>query len=673
MRFGRWPVVALCATALAASAALLGAGTAPAPKAPPGGYTRAQAQFGQYVYVQYCVRCHGANLQGADGAPLQGPVFGASLTTGKEKSAKDLYTFVHGAMPLNAPGSLTEKQYLGVLAFILQKNAYAPGTKALTTATLASVKLLPYPNLAPPPSPGTTPAPAVSATIAPSANVSLDDAALRGAASAANDWRLPGRSYDNARYSPLAQIDTANVAKLVPVKMVHTGMFESFETTPLVADGVMYVTTPVVDRHMKIMALDAATGNVIWSVTRALGTFKICCGPNNRGAALGYGNLYVTTLDAKVVALDARTGTEHWETTVADTSVGYSESMAPQVLDGEVIVGSAGGEWALRGFVAAYDAMTGKQRWRWYSTDPKTFAGNSWKTGGGTVWTTPAIDAARHLVIFGTGNPNPDLDGATRAGINLYTDSIVALDTRTGKLRWYYQEVKHDLWDYDATSNVVLFDVHRGGRTIPAAGEAGKVGWFFIVDRRTGALIRRSDPFVKQNANMFKKISVLPGANGGAEWSPPAYSPLTHRVYVLGMDQLMDFAPHGGAVHPGFMNTGSVFTNKQKPKIQVGRFSAIDVQTGKIAWQYVAKQPLMGGALATGGNLVFMGEGDGNLDAFDARSGRKLWSYRFGAGANAPPITYEVNGTQYVAIAAGGNFQLDFPRGDVIGIFKLER
>ncbi len=672
MIVGGWSRAA-AAAGLVAAAALLGAGAgADTPAAPAGGYTRAQASDGQFVYVQYCLRCHGANLQGVDGPPLQGAQLGRSLVIGKMTTTA-LYAFIHDAMPMNAPRSLTEKQYLDVLAFILQKNAYAPGNAPLTTRTLARVRLLPYPNLAPPPAPGTTPAPEISATVPPAARVALDDAALRGAERDANDWPLPGRTYANWRYSPLAQIDATNVGKLVPVKLVHTGMYASFETTPLVAGGVMYVTTPVVDRHMKIMALDAATGDTLWSTTYALGPFKICCGPNNRGASLGYGNLYVTTLDAKLLAFDARTGKERWETRVADPSVGYSESMAPQVYDGEVIVGSAGGEWALRGFVAAYDANTGKQRWRWYSTDPKTFAGDSWKTGGGTVWTTPAIDTARHLVIFGTGNPNPDLNGAKRAGDNLYTDSIVALDTRTGRMRWYYQEVKHDQWDYDATSNVVLFDVHQNGKTIPAAGQAGKVGWYFIVDRRTGALLRKSQPFVTQNANMFKKTSVLPGANGGSEWSPPAYSPQTHRVYVLGMDQLMDFMPHAGDLHPGFMNTGSVFTNKQKPKIQTGSFSAIDVETGKIAWQYKAAAPMIGGALATGGGLVFVGEGSGAFDAFDARTGRKLWTHRFVGGANAPAITYEVNGTQYVAVAAGGNFQLDYARSDVLAIFKLKR
>jgi glucose dehydrogenase len=450
-------------------------------------------------------------------------------------------------------------------------------------------------------------------------------------------------------------------------------MFGSFETTPLVVSGVMYITTPVVANQMKIMALNAATGHVLWSTTYALGPFKICCGPNNRGAALGYGNLYVVTLDAKLVAFDARTGRERWETRVADPALGYSESMAPQVYDGTVVVGSAGGEWALRGFVACYDAHTGAQRWRWYSTDPKTFAGDSWKMGGGTVWTTPAIDSARKLLIFGTGNPNPDLNGATRAGDNLYTDSIVALDIVTGKLRWYYQEVKHDLWDYDATSNVVLFDVRAGGRTIPAAGEAGKVGWFFIVDRRTGKLLRKSQPFVQQNKNMFAKRRVLPGANGGSEWSPPAYSPQTRSVYVLGINQLMDFKPSAVTNNPGFMHTGSVFTNTAKPKVQTGTFTAINVDTGKISWQYHAAKPMIGGALATGGGLVFVGEGNGAFDAFDARNGRKLWSYTFVGGVNAPAVSYQVDGTQYIAVAAGGNYQLNYERDDAVGIFALKR
>jgi len=384
----------------------------------------------------------------------------------------------------------------------------------------------------------------------------------------------------------------------------------------------------------------------------------------------------VATLDDQLLALDATNGKILWQTPIVNSNDGYSETLAPQIYDGLVIVGSAGGEWALRGFVAAYDANSGQQRWRWMSTDPKSYAGNSWLSGGAMVWTTPAIDPQLGLVIFSTGNPNPDLDGTSRQGDNLYSDSIVALDVHTGQLKWYYQEVRHDVWDYDATSNVVLFDVRQNGQTIPAAGEAGKVGWVFIVDRRSGKLIRKSDPYVKMSKNMFSTptaagVDMLPGANGGAEWSPPAYSPQTHDLYILAMDQLMRFTTKPQPSGRGLIRLGSAFTNVAPGGIQDGPFVALNVETGKIAWQYTAPQPLIGGALATAGNLVFMGEGNGWFDAFNATTGELVWRYNLGAGVNAPPITYQVNGVQYLAVAAGGNFQLTYPYGDAVAIFRL--
>jgi alcohol dehydrogenase (cytochrome c) len=438
----------------------------------------------------------------------------------------------------------------------------------------------------------------------------------------------------------------------------------------------MFLTTPVVDSKMKVMALNAATGTRIWETTFNLGAFKICCGPVNRGVAVAYGNVYFVTLDDKLVALDAKTGRYVFETTVADPSVGYSETLAPQVYKHSVIIGSAGGEWAIAGFVASYDAMTGKERWRWQATDPATFSGDSYKSGGGMTWTTPAIDPARNLVAFATGNPNPDLDGTKRKGDNLWTDSIVGLDLDTGKLRWAYQEVKHDVWDYDAVSPVLFFDVHENGKTIAAAGEAGKVGWYFIVDRTTGKLIRKSDPYVAFTKNAFSQptktgVVMLPGANGGSEWSPPAYSPKTHYVYVLGMDQLMNFTTQPATDTKGALRLGSAFTNIAPHGVQDGRFVAIDTETGKVAWTKMTAQPLMGGALATAGNLVFFGEADGYLNALNAQTGEKLWHYNLGAGVNAPPITYEVNGVQYIAVAAGGNFQMNYPLGDAVAIFKL--
>lgn len=664
MRFSALAIVLLPALALGQTKA-------------PGGYTSAQASQGASVYAQSCANCHGGSLQGEAGPPLIGQTFETAYGGG---TAAQLYDFISRQMPQDAPGSLSQTQYLDVTAYVLAQNGVPAGSTALGIGSLTQVRLSEMRasstlatneivRMTPPLRKVYGPLPA-------GASVNVTNSMMLKAAASDGNWLLPGRTYDNQRYSPLNQINADNVKSLRLVALVQTGMPASFETTPIVVDGVMYITTPVVNKKMKILAVDAATGERIWEVTYNLGPFQVCCGPVNRGVAIGYGNIYVVTLDDHLLALDAADGRTVWQSTIVSSQYGYSETLQPQIYDGMVIVGSAGGEWALRGFVAAYDAATGRQRWRWMATDPKTYANDSWKGGGAPVWTTPAIDPRLGLVIFSTGNPNPDLDGSHRAGDNLYSDSIVALDVHSGKIKWHYQEVKHDVWDYDATSNVVLFDLHRDGRTIPAAAEAGKVGWVFIVDRRTGKLIRKTDPFVMISKNVFTPptaagVDMLPGANGGAEWSPPAYSPQTHYLYILAMDQLMHFTTKPGPSVPGLIRLGSAFTNVAPGGIQDGPFVAMDVESGKIAWQYKAPQPLIGGALATAGNLVFMGEGNGWFEAFNARSGERVWRYNLGAGVNAPPVTYQVDGNQYIAVAAGGNFQLSYPYGDVVAIFKL--
>jgi outer membrane protein assembly factor BamB/mono/diheme cytochrome c family protein len=571
-----------------------------------GGYTQEQAQAGAQVFSATCSVCHGSKLQGGAAPALTSAAFGQTLKTTYPTTSK-LFDVIATLMPVNNPGSLSKTQDTDVLAFILASNGYPAGTAPLDPARLDDLALLPFPDQ------GTKKADAnleiqnigsanrwVVGALPDKASVTISDAMRASVDSRPADWLLHGRDYSNQRFSPLKDIDAGNVSSLTAVALVQTGITSSFETTPIVVNGVMYATTPTVD-----------------------------------------------------------------------------ETMAPQIYKNMIIVGSAGGEWPIRGFVAAFDASTGKEIWRWQSTDPKSYAGDAWQRGGGMVWTTPAIDTKRDLIIFSTGNPNPDLYGPSRQGDNLYTDSIVALHASTGKLAWYYQEVPHDVWDYDAVSNVVLFDTTDHGRTVPAAGEAGKTGWFYIVNRDTGKLIRRSEPFVDQSKNMFAQptkegVQMLPGANGGAEWSPPAFSPITHDAYILGMNQLMTFTTGDDpGFQPGAIRLGSSFTNVAKDSLQNGVFTAINVDTGKVAWQYQAKQPLIGGALATAGNLVFMGEGDGYFDAFDATSGAKLWKFNLGAGVNAPPITYTVNGVQYIAVASGGNFQMGFPYGDSIAIFKL--
>src|SRR5882757_1946874 len=515
-----------------------------------GDYTGAQASRGATLYTQYCAQCHGTNLQGESGPALTGQILRAAYGAG---TAAQLYDFISRQMPQDKPGTLSQQQYLDATAYVLSRNGFPAGNTPLGIGTLSQVRMSQQSTSATATGANTDeivraapPVRNVYAQLPAGANANVTDSMMLNADPDENNWLLHGRTYDNQRYSPLKQITADNAKSLNLVALVQTGMTASFETTPVVVNGVMYITTPVVNRKMMIIAVNAATGERLWDVTYNLGPFQVCCGPVNRGVAVGYGNVYVATLDDHLLALDATDGHTLWQTSIVSSQDGYSETLAPQIYDGMIIAGSAGGEWALRGFVAAYDTKSGQQRWRWMSTDPKTYSGDSAQSGGAMVWTTPAIDPQLGLVIFSTGNPNPDLDGTSRQGDNLYSDSIVALDVHTGQLKWYYQEVKHDVWDYDAVSNVVLFDVHQNGETIPAAAEAGKVGWVFILDRRTGKLIRKSDPYVMMSKNMFSTptqagVDMLPGANGGAEWSPPAYSPQTHYLYILAMNQLMRF------------------------------------------------------------------------------------------------------------------------------------
>jgi PQQ-dependent dehydrogenase (methanol/ethanol family) len=623
-------------------------------------------------------------LQGQSAPRLTGSGFNSAYPT-----PQSLYSFISSQMPANNPGSLSPTQYRDVTAFLLQRN----GRLGNVTGKSGATKGTPAPAGAGgkvtgksgaskgAPSGGApayeivrgVPPTTVLLHMVPSGPASdVTDSMLRGAVNDPDDWLINGRTYDNDRYSPLSQITPSNISSLTPVAIVQTGMAASFETTPIVSHGVMYITTPTVNNQMKVMALNAATGEPYWTTTYNEGQFLICCGPVNRGVALAYGNVYFDTLDDQLVALDARTGHRRWAVRVANPSGGYSETMAPLAYDGMIIVGSAGGEWALRGFIAAYDARSGRQIWRWSTTMPSSYAGDSWKSGGAMPWTTPALDTSRGLLIFSTGNPNPDLNGLKRGGDNKWSDSIVALDVHTGKFRWGYQEVKHDVWDYDAVSAPVLFN--SGGT--PAAGEAGKVGWVFIVNRLNGRLIHRSQNYVAMTPNMFSTptkagVKMLPGANGGAEWSPVAYSPHTHYMYILGMDQLMNFTVGPGEAPVGHLRLGSAFKNVAPGGVQDGRFVAVNMDTGRVAWTAMLPQPLIGGALVTGGNLALMGEGNGWFDAFDATSGRKVWRYNLGAGVNAPPVSYMVDGVQYIAVAAGGNFQLGYPYGDDVVIFKL--
>ena len=508
-----------------------------------------------------------------------------------------------------------------------------------------------------------------------------------------DNWRLHGRTYDNQRFSPLTGINRANVGKLSLLHVLHTGVQNSFEDTPLEVDGVLYTVTAT--NH--VQAWDAVSGAQLWSWQPDKMDFtEACCGPQARGVALAYGKVYTALFDGHLVALDAKTGKPVWQTDPAKTHPEpkqyYTYTMAPQVYDGMVIVGTAGAEYETRGMVEAYDAQTGAKIWEFRTTaapgEPggETWGGESWKFGGGSVWNTPAVDVKNGLLVLSTGNPNPDYQGDTRPGDNAYTDSILALHLKTGKLAWWYQEVPHDLWDYDASAPVMLFDAKDAdGKTVPAAGEAGKVGNVFIVNRLTGKLLSKSQPFVEQSANMFSPpsragVTILPGVGGGSLWQPPAYSPRTGYFYVLGANMPMTFTTIDFAdSKPGGpwvgRHTGGVMKRADGP--QSGTLTAIEVSGGKIAWQYKSPAPMFGGVLATASDLVFAGELNGDFSAFDARNGEKVWSHHFDRGVCSPPITYRVKGVQYLAVGAngcrGGHVPLGTPiYSDEIAIFALE-
>ncbi|MEQ1716999.1 MAG: PQQ-binding-like beta-propeller repeat protein [Hyphomicrobium sp.] len=557
------------------------------------------------------------------------------------------------------------------------------------------------------------------------------------------NWLLHGRDYANQRFTPLDTVNTSNVTRLVPKWIYQTGIAGTFQTTPLVADGVMFLSTP----FSHVMAVDAKTGREKWRYEHKRTTEKLCCGPANRGVSLGYGKVYLSTVDAHLVALDQETGKKVWDITLVEApattenkqalntadprakdavsgSTGVGTVAAPLVYEGKVIVGITGvgyglhfedaikkgqltavvgiaGKYGQPGFMAAFDAETGSEKWR-FETTKKNWEGDfvektaygadlhrdvakekadapqyadAWSFGGGSVWHSPAVDAATGLIYFGTGNPSPQSMGEGRPGDNLFTVSLVALEAATGKLVWHYQQVPHDLWGYDVASPPTLFDAMVDGKAVPAVGQASKIGWYFVHERATGKLLFKSDAFVPQE-NMFapptkEGVRVAPGAGGGSNWSPTSYDAAKGVVYVAGLHMPFTYRLESTPAKDG--NAEVRYSAFEPAKeANYGLLSAIDLKNaGKILWQHKTNEILVGGVLASKGGLVFMGEGNGDFNAYDAASGKRLWSFNCGAGVNAPPISYAIDGKQYIAVAAGGSSIWGFRTGDALMVFGL--
>ena len=532
----------------------------------------------------------------------------------------------------------------------------------------------------------------------------VTQAMLNNAAKDSKNFLATNGNYDQTRFHPAGEINTKNVKGLHVAWIFQTDIRESMETSPIVVDGVMYVTTS----FDHVYALNAQTGEQIWHYKHDMGPVTVyCCGPNNRGAAVYGDKVYLATLDAKLDAIDAKTGKLVWsQPIVPDPSLGYSETMAPTAVDGKILIGTNGGEYGIRGFVKAFDANDGKLLWT-FNTIPENSigvwatkdatgrdmhrdiaaekaqlakTGDPYKTLGGGVWQNPSVDLATKRIYFVVGNPSPDLDGSLRPGDNLYTDSLVSVDLDTGKLACYFQYIAHDLWDLDATSPTVLVNVKdASGKTVPGVMHAGKTGYVYVHDRKDCKLIRFSEPMVSQKDRWVlptattpeKGARMFPGANGGVEWSPMATDPGLHLAYAINLEQEMTYTVDSSPYPNGKLWLGGAFTNVPGG-IQAGNVTAVDYDTGKIKWQVKTPQPMIGGILATAGGLVFTGESNGWFKAYDAKDGKVLWKFQAGAGVNAPPSSYMVGGKQYIAVAAGGNVQVDSRRGDSIVAFTLE-
>jgi alcohol dehydrogenase (cytochrome c) len=529
--------------------------------------------------------------------------------------------------------------------------------------------------------------------------VPISAAMLQNAGGDAKNWIHSNGNYANSRFYPGAQINTANVGKLKPAFVFQTAVLESMETAPIVINGVMFLTTSF--NH--VYAINATTGEEYWHYKHKMGPVTtFCCGPNNRGVAVSGDTLYMGTLDAKLVALDAKTGKLLWDKQIADPDKGYSETMAPVVVDGKVLIGTNGGEYGIRGFVKAFDAKDGSLLWTFYSIPEKSegvwavndatgrnmhrsidaekaaYAKDSsfYQTLGGGVWMAPAVDLKTRTVFFVAGNPSPDLYGAIRPGDNLYTNSMVAVDLDKGTYKWHSQYIAHDVWDLDAVSPVILTQAKdASGKMVDVAIHGGKTGHVYVHDRATGKLIRFSEAMIPQE-NMWvlptkEGARMLPGANGGVEWSPMAINPKLRMAYAANLHQPMTYHVEEAA-YPGGSKLwlGGAFKTIPSEQ-QWGRLVAVNLDTGKVEWGAKTPQPLIGGVLATAGDLVFNGEANGWFKAYNAKTGKELWKYNCGAGVNAPAVSYMVNGKQYVAVAAGGNNQIDAKRGNSVFVFAM--
>jgi alcohol dehydrogenase (cytochrome c) len=533
-----------------------------------------------------------------------------------------------------------------------------------------------------------------------------------------HNWLMYRRTYDGQGYSPLDQINASNVQDLVPVWTFSTGVNEGHQAPPIVNDGIMFITTP----QAQVIALDAKTGDVIWRYKRDLPEDLFQLHPTNRGVALYGDKVYVATVDCFLVALDAKTGKELWAKQVEDYQKGHYMTLAPLAARGKIMVGGSGGEYGVRGYVAAYDAETGNQAWRTFTVpgpgEPghETWTEGGWQTGGGPVWLTGHYDPELNLAYWGTGNAAPWL-GNARPGDNLYTTSVLALNPDDGKIRGHHQYHWNDSWDWDEVSAPLLIDVQRDGRTIKSLVHPGRNGYLWTLERsQEGIRFVSGVPYVNQDVfasldpktgrptynearkpRLDAKVEFCPSLWGGKDWPPAAYSPRSRLLFIPANENLCGaLSGHRMDYVPGqlFLGAGleDIVMTVREGATHIGELQAWDLSTNKKVWSHTfPNSQLWGPVLATGGDLVFMGgTNDRFFRAFDARSGRVLWESRTNSGVTGVPSSFEVDGTQYIAVQSGwgvdaqrmqdklaeidpAKYRPDIPQGGVVWVYALRQ
>ena len=504
---------------------------------------------------------------------------------------------------------------------------------------------------------------------------------LVNAADEPHNWLMYSGTFDSQRFSRLDQIDTGNVAGLKLVWAHHIPQLDRNETTPLVVDGVMFLT----ESPSNVTAVDAATGRPYWRYEHELpDDLRVCCGRNNRGVAILDETLYMSTLDAHIVGIDARSGSLLWNTEVANHQEGYSKTAAPLIVKDKVVTGIAGGEFGIRGFLDAYDAKTGTREWRTHTIpgpdhpDNRSWAGDSWRTGGSPTWITGSYDPELDLIYWGTGNPGPDYKGDIRGGDNLYADSVLALDGDTGEMSWYFQFTPHDVHDWDAIQIPVLADIEVDGAPRKAMLWANRNAFYYTLDRETGEFLV-GKPFARQtwaegldeNGRPIRRPGklptaegtlVAPTAGGATNWWSPAFSPRTGLLYVNAFDGEANFFVRDEEYTAGDRYTGGGTDAPLPIDNYVSAIRAIEPATGAIRWEFPIEARSRAGVLATAGDLVFSGTVDGYFYALDAITGDELWHIALSGRMNASPMTYAVDGRQYVTM----------PSGNVVYTFALD-